>query len=96
MAVVVDAGEGADGSDDGVGGRDDGLSLFDQEAEGVAALFGSEVEEAEGLGMPVNDAAVGEIEFMGDYGWAVPMKDGLLDGIAFGVIADRTVSDVAE
>lgn len=96
LAVVVDAGEGADGSDDGVGGRDDALGLFDQEAEGVAGLFGSEVEEAEGLSVSVNNAAVGEIEFVGDDGWAVPVKDGLLDGVAFGVIADRAVRDVAE
>ena len=96
MAVVVDAGEGADGADDGVGGRDDGLGLFDQEAESVAGLFGSEAEEAEGFGVAVNDAAVGEIEFVSDDGWAVPVKDGLLDGVAFRVVADGTVGDVAE
>ena len=96
MAVVVDAREGADGANNRVGGWDDALGLFDEEAEGVAGLLRASVEEAEGVGMSVNDAAVGEIEFVGDDGWAVPVKDALLDGFAVGMITDRTVGDVAE
>ncbi|MGH9736084.1 MAG: hypothetical protein ACRD8A_16015, partial [Candidatus Acidiferrales bacterium] len=75
---------------------DNGLGLFDKETEGVAGLFGSYVEEAEGVGMAVDDAAVGEIEFVSDHRGAAPVKDALLDGFAFGVIADRAVGDVAE
>lgn len=95
VAAVVDAGEGADGADDGVGGRDDALGLFDEEAEGVTGLLGAEAEEAEGVAVPVDDAAVGEAEFVGDDGRTVPVKDGLVDCLSFGVIADGAVGYVA-
>jgi len=94
--MIVDAGEGADGANDGVGAGHDALGLFDEEAEGVAGLLRASAEEAEGVGVPVDDAAVAEIEFVGDDGWAVPVKDALLDGFAIGVVADGTVGDVAE
>ena len=94
MAVVVDARESANGADDGVGGGDDGLGLFDQEAEGVTGLFGPEAEEAEGVGVSVDDAAVGEIEFVGNGGWAMPVEDGPVDVFAFGVIADGALGRV--
>jgi hypothetical protein len=87
-ALVVDAGEGADGADDRVGGRDDALGLLDEEAECVAGSFGALAEEADGVCVTVNDAAVGEIEFVCDGGWAVPVKDGLVDIFAFRVVTD--------
>ena len=96
VAVIVDAGESADGANDGVGGGDDALGLFDEEAEGVARLVHAPVEEAEGVGVSINDATVGQVEFVSDDGRAVPVKDALLDGFAFGVIADGTVGDVAD
>lgn len=95
VAAVVDAGEGADGADDGVGGGDDALGLLDEEAEGVSRFFGAEAEEAEGVAVPVDDAAVAEIEFVGDDGRTVPVKDGLVDCLSFGVIADGAVGYVA-
>jgi hypothetical protein len=95
VAVLVEAGEGADGSDDGVSGGDDALGLFDEEAEGVAGVFDALAEEAEGVSMAVKDAAVAEIEFEGDGGWAVPVKDGFVNGVAFGVVADGAVGYVA-
>ncbi|MGH9735596.1 MAG: hypothetical protein ACRD8A_13525 [Candidatus Acidiferrales bacterium] len=94
LTVVVDAREGADGADDGVGGGDDGLGLLDQEAEGVAGLLGSKAEEAEGVSVAVDDAAVGEIEFVGDGGWAMPVKDRSVDVLAFRVIADGALGRV--
>ena len=94
LALVVDAGEGADGSDEGVGAGDDALGLFDQEAEGVPGLLGPSAEEAEGVSMSVNDAAVAEIEFVGDGGWAMPVEDGSVDVFAFRVIADGALGRV--
>ncbi|HEV2205794.1 MAG TPA: hypothetical protein VGR36_04610 [Candidatus Acidoferrales bacterium] len=94
-AVLVEAGEGADGSDDRVGGGEDALGLFDEIAEGVAGLFGSELGEAEGAGVPPDNAAVAEVEFVGDDGWTVPVEDTFLDGFAFGVVADGAVGDVS-
>jgi hypothetical protein len=94
VALAVDAGKGADGANDGVGGGDDALGLFDEVAEGVAALLGSELEESEGPGVPPDDAAVGESEFIGDRRWALPVKNALVDGVAFGVVADGAVGDV--
>jgi hypothetical protein len=41
VALLVEAGEGADGADDGVSRGDDALGLFDEETEGVAGLFGA-------------------------------------------------------
>jgi hypothetical protein len=93
-ALVVDAGKGADGSDDRVGGGDDALGLFDEEAQGVARLCGSELGKAEGSGVSPDDAAVAEVKFVGDGGWAVPVEDALLDGVAVGMIADGAVGDV--
>ena len=94
MAVVVDAGEGADGANDGVGGGGDVLGFFDEESEGVARPFHAEAEEAEGVGVTVNDATVGQIEFVGESGRALPMKDALFDGFAFGVVADGALGFV--
>jgi hypothetical protein len=93
-ALVVDAGKGADGADDGVGGGDDALGLFDEEAEGVARLCGSELGKAEGSGVSPDDAAVAEAEFVGNGRWAVPVEDALLDSVAVGVVTDGAVSDV--
>ena len=94
LAVVVDAGEGADGADDGVGCGNDALGLFDEETEGVSGLFRSHSEEAEGVGMSVNDASVSEVEFVGDGGWTMPMEDRSFDVFAFGVIADGALGRV--
>lgn len=94
VAVIVDAGEGADGSDEGVGGGNDGLCLLDEEAEGVARLFGAESEEAESVGVSIDDAAVGEVEFVGNGGWAMPVEDRPVDVFAFGVIADGALGRV--
>jgi hypothetical protein len=95
VAVLVEAGEGADGADDGVSRGDDALGLLDEEAEGVLGVFDALAEEAEGVGMTVKDAAVAEIEFEGDGGWAVPVKDGFVNRFAFGVIADGAMGYVS-
>jgi hypothetical protein len=93
-ALVVDAGKGADGADDGVGGGNDALGLFDEEAEGVAGLLGSELGKAKGSGVSPDHAAVTEAEFVGNGRWAVPVEDAFLDGVAVGVVADGAVGDV--
>jgi hypothetical protein len=95
VAALVEAGEGADGSDDGVSGGDDALGLFDEEAEGVAGVFKPLTEEAEGVSMAVENAAVAEVEFEGDGGRAVPVKDGFVNGVAFGVVADGAMGYVS-
>lgn len=94
MAVFADAAIGADGADQAVGGGRDRFRLFDykfQAATGSCAAF---FEEAEGSGVTINGSAASEAVFVGKECWALPMKEALLDGVAFGMLADATAGRV--
>jgi len=94
-SVVVDATQGADGADDAVGRRLDVIGLFDDVTEGVFGSGLAAFEEAEGLGVAVEHEPIGKFELVDDGGGAPPVEEGLLDGVALGVVADGAVCLVA-
>ena len=94
MAVVVEATVGADGADDVVGSGRDVCGLFQDEAETVAELIGALFEEAEGMGVAVNAAAVAESEFPGDVGGAAPVEEIVFDSLAVRMLADDAANRV--
>ncbi len=94
MAFVVEATVGADGANDVVGSGCDVCGLFEDEAEAVAELSGTLFEEAKGMGVAVNAAAVSESEFPGDVGGAAPVEEIVFDGLAAGMLADDAANGV--
>lgn len=88
FAVFVYAGIGSDGANDLAGGGWDGAGFFQDGLEGAARIVGSYFEEAEGVRVAVNHGAVAEFEFFSEVAGAGPVEEGLLDGVALGVIAD--------
>jgi hypothetical protein len=79
---------GADGPNDAVGGGLDRFGLFHEEFEAAAGAGGALMVEIEGARMAVDDAAVGEAEFLGDGGGPLIEEEGQVDGVAFRVAAD--------
>ena len=65
--------------------------ISEREAEVVVAAG----EKPGGMGVAVNGSFVGEFVIDGNLVGAVPMEEGLLDGLAFGVAADRAFPFVA-
>ena len=90
FAVFVDATEGADGANDLIARGFDDVGLFEEEAQGESGVVGAPFEEAEGMSVAVNHGAVGEFEFAGQFTGASPVEEGLLDGVAVGVVANGT------
>lgn len=88
-SVFAEAAMGANGADDAVGGGCNGFGLLDDECEGAARFCGALVEQAESVGVAIHDSAVAQLEFMGDGGGPLPVKEGFVDGGAFPVVADR-------
>ncbi|MGA9885641.1 MAG: hypothetical protein WBQ34_18135 [Candidatus Acidiferrales bacterium] len=93
MAFVVQAGEEADGADDGVGGDFDGLSLFDDVAKGEAKAAIALTEEIGGVGVAVDSAAVEFVGF-GDGVDLSPVEKFLVDFVAFGMVANGAAPGV--
>lgn len=94
-AVLVDAAEGSDGADDAVGGRTAGFSLLDDVAEGVLRSGGAAFEKADGVRVSVDDEAIAELKVISEVGSTPPMKEGFVDGVTFGVVADSAMGFVA-
>ena len=94
FAVVVDAGIGADGADDGVGGGCAALRVLDDEFEGVAEFAGTAGEEAGGVGVAV-DGIDGEGELESEVFGAVPVEEVIVDVVALGVGADAAFAGMA-
>jgi hypothetical protein len=88
VALFVEASMSTDGPNDVVGGRRDAFGLFDDEAEGMPHLTGTLPEEAEGVSVAVNGAAMTEIELKGSLAGAAPMEKVVFDGGAAGMLAD--------
>lgn len=95
-ASVVEAAQGFDGADDAVGGGFYTLSLLDEVAKGMLGLQVAALEKAEGVGVAVNRNAAAEIEFVGDRTGTRPVKEGLVDGVAFGMVANGAASGVMD
>ncbi len=78
LPFVVNAGEEADGADDGVGGDRDVLSLLDNVAESEADFAIALAEKAGGVSVAVDDAAV-DLEGRGDGSRVAPLQEFLVD-----------------
>lgn len=87
-AVFAEASMCADGANDAVGGGGNAFSLLHEEFEAAAGAGGALAVETEGARVAVDDAAVGELEVVGDGGGALPVEECLVDGVAFRVAAD--------
>jgi hypothetical protein len=95
FSLVVDAGVGADGADDGVCGDLDLVDALEKAFEDEPEIPAAAGEEPGDVGMAVNGGAVGEVVVDGNIGGAVPMDEGFLDGLAVGVMADAALALVS-
>ncbi|HKS67390.1 MAG TPA: hypothetical protein VJR26_09155 [Candidatus Acidoferrales bacterium] len=95
-SFVVEASEGADGTDDGIGGGNHASGLLHNLGKDVASFRGALLKEAKGMAVTVNGQSVVEVEFVGDTGRRLPMEDCLFYGVTFGVIADRAARFMAD
>jgi hypothetical protein len=95
FAVVFQAGAGADGADDTVGGGWDAVGALDDVFEGVTHVATALLEEAHGVGVAVNGGGGGQVVFFIQVVRASPVKKGFLDSLAFGVGADGAETFVA-
>ncbi len=93
FARLRDVGVGANGVRDGVG-RDhlDFVDALDEVSERGAQVALAAVEESHGVGMAVDGGFIGEIVIGGDFGGALPVEGGFLDGLSFGMAADAGAS----
>lgn len=94
MAVLVEAGTGADGVDDFGGGRDDAFGFFDDEFEGTNGVAAALGVEAGGLDVAVDGGGVEVVIFASDAGGTVPVEVVVLDGLAVRVAADGAADAV--
>lgn len=87
LAGLIDAGSCANGPDDGVPGDFGTHGSLDYQTESGEGLARTEFDEAGSAGVPPDDP-FGDTEFEGiDKGFN-PVDEVVVDGIAFGVIAD--------
>lgn len=89
-AVGIDVGEDFDGADDGIGGDVDATGVLDDVAEGVADVAVASFEQAGGMRVPVEGAAV-ESVVLGDLADAVPVDEGFVDFVLEFAAADAAV-----
>ena len=89
-AVGVDVGEDLDGADDGVGGDLDAAGVLDDVGEGLADVAVAAFEQAGGVGVAVEGAAV-EAVIVGDLADAFPVDESLVDFVAELVRADAAL-----
>ncbi len=89
FALIVDTGEGVDGTDDGIGGGLDGIHAFDQATQGKTQIAVAAGEKADGARMAI-DRCAADVEFAGDVARMRPF-----DEIGFDVGAVRVGADFA-
>ena len=94
LALLVEAGAGADGVDDFVGGGDDAFCFFDDEFEGTDGVAAALGVEAGGSDVAVDGGGVEGGVFAGDAFGAVPVQVVVFDGFAVGVAADGAADAV--
>ena len=88
LAVVGDAGTGADGADDGAAGDFDFVGALDDVVEGHGEVLAAKYEEAGGMGMAIDGGAVADAVAFGDQGRAAPVNEIEVDELALRVLAD--------
>ncbi|HTU33299.1 MAG TPA: hypothetical protein VMF66_05810 [Candidatus Acidoferrum sp.] len=91
-AIVVETTESADGTNDVASGWNDAAGLFHELSQDVTRFRDTLLEEAKGASVAVHGQAAPEVELKGNAGGRLPVEDGLVDGFAIGVIADRAAS----
>jgi len=94
-ARVIDARLGANGSQDAIA-RDLGrVGTRDDVIKRGTDVLAAKLDQSGGAGMAVNRAVVLDSVFLGEPADAAPVDEFLLDGFAFGVVADRAFAFVA-
>lgn len=95
-AGVVEATESADGADHVASSWNDAARVFHDLGETVTALRGALFGELQGTSVAVNGQAAAEVEFEGNARKGFPVQDGLVDALAFGMLANRAACLVAD
>jgi hypothetical protein len=95
FAIVFQAGAGADGADDAVGGGLDPFGALDDVFEGEAHVAAALLEKAKGVGVAANGVVAGKVQFSIRIGEASPVVEGFFDGLTFRVGADGAEAFVA-
>lgn len=94
VTVGVEATVGANGADDGVATDSAAGGLFEEIFESEAHVLSPLFEEAKGVGVTVDAEPVGKLEFEFDVAGALPVEEGVLDGVEFLVVADGAEATV--
>jgi hypothetical protein len=101
-AVVVEMGVDANSASDGVeiqqGCRVGGevVHQFEELFHDASHLAGAEGEEAGGMRVAIDVAAVGDFIVLGDFHGAAPANEFALDGVAISMRANRAAARVPE
>jgi hypothetical protein len=94
-AIVLQAGVGAHGAEDGVSGDTHGFGLFDQDVEDGADVLVAARPESKGVRVAVDDRIVRQFVVANDFVRAVPIQEILLDFGAKRVMANMALTGVA-
>jgi len=91
----MEAGIGADGAEDGVGGDWGGLSLLDEDIEDGADVLVAAGPESEGVRVAVDDRPVRQVVVLDDFVGAMPVEEIVFDLRALRVMTDMALTGVA-
>src|ERR1700721_1031437 len=94
-AIVPEAGIGADGAEDGVGGDGGGLRLLDEDIEDGADVLVAAGFESEGVRMAVDDRPMRQLVVLDDFVGAMPIEEVVFDLGALRVVTDMALTGVA-
>ena len=94
-AVAVDTAVGAHGAKDRVAGECHVVDGFDEGVEGGVQTFAALEEQADGAGVAVDGAVVGELVVLSELPGCAPVDEFLFDSFAFGMVADDAAAAVA-
>src|SRR5215469_2964297 len=95
MALVVKAGEGANGAKDGTGGDFHTLPVLDEAFGDEADVLAAENVEARGASVAVESVGVFEMEVTADEVGAIPLEIGGFDGVEVRAATDLAFAAVA-
>ena len=83
-AIVLEAGIGAHGAEDGVAGDTHGFGLFDEDVEDGADVLVAAGPEAEGVRVAVDDRPVRQVVVLDNFVGALPVEEIVFDLGALG------------
>ncbi|HVA16920.1 MAG TPA: hypothetical protein VMV59_04305 [Candidatus Dormibacteraeota bacterium] len=95
FACVVDARDGADGANDGVGRDGHFADAFDDAFESETKIQAAAREQAGGVGMAVDGREITEMIALDEVEGIAPVEEIEFDGGAGGMIADAAFGGVA-